>query len=252
MKIQLKSKRIKNKFIYGELLKNNSKSMVLFLSGFSGGMESPLFKEATKIFFKNNYDVLKFNFCNDYEGVKRRKAIKLEEMSISMYSPELKNILDLLTKDYSRIVLVGHSFGAIVSILFLSNYPKYRKNTSLVLWEPALLPWEKSWMEGDFSFLKEDKMYLENISGNKINRRFYEELIGSEDTSNVFRRLKKRALIISATAIGVKNARKYYSKTLSNRSKLVVIDGADHGFSKRTDKKRLFGETINFLNNLNI
>ncbi|MFA5933702.1 MAG: alpha/beta hydrolase [Candidatus Paceibacterota bacterium] len=248
--MKIKSKKIKNKFIYGDLLENKkANTLVIFLSGFSGSRELPLFKDASAIFLKNNFSTLKFNFCGDSDDKKQEfDALNLEEMSFSVYIEELKNIVDFFDSKYSRIVLIGHSFGAVVSILFLHKYKKYKKNTSLVLWDPSLLPWKKEWMLEDFILTADKKNYCEKVSGSIINKVFYKELI-TINTVNVFSSLNKKTCIIAAKNSADKDAKKYFSKIKNKKtSELFIIKNTDHFFKGKKAKKELFEKTMNFLN----
>ena len=200
MKIKIKSKTIKNKFIYGDLLENKkTTTLAVFLSGFSGSKELPLFKSASLEFFKNGFSTLKFNFCNDdADKHPKTNALKIENMSFSVYTAELKNIIDSFGNKYSKIVLVGHSFRAVVSILFLSKYKKYAKKTELVLWDPTLLPWKKEWMREDFVYNQNKKLYQGKIGKETINKRFYRECIITKDTAETLRLLNQKVCVIAA------------------------------------------------------
>ncbi len=250
MKVKIKSKKIKNRFIYGELLENKkSNFLAIFLSGFSGSKELPLFKQSSRFFFKKGYSVLRFNFCNDSDDKKQMtSAIKLEEMNFSIYTEELKNILDTLGKNYSHFLMVGHSFGAAIFVTFLSKYKKYRKNSELVLWDPSLLPWKRKWMEEDFSFDKNKNLYRSKRSKEFMNKTFYNECINIKNTVGIFRALNKESLIVAATKIGKKNAGKYLQKQHNKKgSKMIIIDGASHSFGEKRHQIKLFNETFEFL-----
>ncbi|MEK7147968.1 MAG: alpha/beta fold hydrolase [Patescibacteria group bacterium] len=249
MKIKIRSKKIKDKFIYGDLLENKkAQSIVIFLSGFSGSGDSTLFKKSSKFFFKNGFSTIRFNVCNDNESRKQKDAIKPEEITLSIYREELKSIIDVFGKKYSRIILIGHSFGAVVSILFLAKYKKYRKSTELILWEPTLLPWKKKWMQEDFYFDKKKKLYLAKHSNEVMNRTFYNECINIKNTALVFKLLNKRICILAGTNIGKKNAKEYFSKIRNKGdSKILMMSGGGHSFEGENHRNKLFNETVRFL-----
>ncbi len=249
MKIKIKSKRIRSRFLYGDLLENNkTNTLVVFLSGFSGSGGMPLFKNASMYFYKKGFSTLRFNFCNDNESISRKDAVKPGEMKLAIYPAELKTIFDTLGKKYLKIILVGHSFGAVVSVLFLAKYKKYRKNIELILWEPSLLPWKREWMEEDFYFDKEKILYRSRYSKEIMNKAFYNECINIKSTAVTFRSLGMKAFIAATTKIGRKNAREYFSK-LSNKkgSELVFIDKAGHSFEEKKHQKELFDETAKWI-----
>lgn len=250
MKIKIKSKTIKGRFIYGDLSRHKkADSLAVFLSGLSGSKEFPFLKEASKFFSKNGFSALRLNFCNDSDDKKQKaSAIKLEEMKLSVYTKELKNVLDTFSKKYSRLVLVGHSFGAVIFVSFLSKYKTYIKRSELVLWEPSLLPWKRKWMKEDFQFDKNKNLYRDKHSKELMNKTFYNELITTRNTAEIFKSLKKDVIIIAGTKMGKINAREYFSKIRNKKaSKLFFVNGASHSFEKKNHRIELFEETLKFL-----
>ncbi|MBI5817155.1 MAG: hypothetical protein HZB09_01890 [Candidatus Yonathbacteria bacterium] len=251
MKIKIKSKKLKGKFIYGNSTENKkTATLVVFMSGLSGGMGFPLFKNASVKFLKNGFSAVEFNFCNDSSN-KRQKinAPTLEQMSFSVYTAELKNILDSYGKKYSKIVLIGHSFGAIISILFLSKYKKYVKNTELVLWDPSLLPWKKEWMEQDFVFDAKKRLYIGKNGKEVMNKLFYKECINIKNTANILQSLNKKVCIATAENGAHKDAKKYFLKIHNKKSsRFIIIKKTGHLFTEKIAQKELFKETIDFLN----
>ncbi len=249
MKFKIKSKKIKNRFIYGDLLENKkAKNLIIFMSGFSGSREYPLFKASSKFFFNKDFSVITFNFCNEGNGSGQKDVIRPEEMKFPIYKEELKNVIDSFGKRYSRLILVGHSFGAVVSILFLNKYRKYLENAELILWEPSLLPWKKEWMKADFYLDKNKKIYHAKHSEEVMNRNFYQECIKIENTAKTFRSLRKAACIIAVKNFAEKNAKKYFTKIANkNKSKFLIMRGTEHSFKGKKYQTKLFNETLNFL-----
>ena len=250
METKIKSKTIKNRFIYADYFENKkAKSVVIFLSSFSGSRYLPLFNNSCKFFYMNGFSTVKLNFCNESDDkIQKPKAINFENMSLSVYTTELKNIIDYFDKKYSEVILVGHSFGAIVSILFLDKYKKYRKNTKLVLWEPSLLPWKKKWMEKDFYYNGDEKLYREKRTGEFINKTFYKECV-TTDSLKLFKLLNMKVYIIAVKNLAEKNAKKYFSK-IRNKvdSKIFIMQKTGHSFEDIKSQKILFGKTLSFLN----
>lgn len=249
MKIKIQSKKIKGRFIYADLIENKkADTIIIFMTGFSGGKDFSLFKTASSEFFKHDFSTLRFNFCNDGASrLQKADALDLEELSFSVYLLELKNILDLFVKKYSRIVLVGHSFGAPIAISFLSKYKKYSDSTELVLWDPTTLPWKKQWMEEDFVFDKDKGLYFGKHAKEVINRSFYEECV-RVDTVNILQMLKRNACIIAARNSADKDASKYFSKVHKKKASVLhIIEKTNHYFNGAKAQKELFITTLNFL-----
>jgi len=233
MKIQSVTR--KNKFLYGDFLKNEqATTLVIFLSGFSGSKELPLFKTVSSKFFKKGFSTLQLNFCTDSDDTyKKSDALKTTDMSFSVYVKELKNVIDSL--HYSELVFIGHSFGAIISMIFLNKYKKYAKNARLVLWDPTLLPCEKKDIDMDKDLLK------------MINKTLYTELIHT-DSVKLFRSLHKKSCIIAAKNSADKDARKYALHTKNGViTKLHVIKNTNHCFDGIKAQKELVEETLHFI-----
>ena len=160
MKFKIKSKKFKDKYIYGEISGvRGATTLVVFMSGFDGSSKFSLFKTATNYFNKNSVSTIRFDFCNK----KNKDAILLQDISFSVYATELKNIIDRFGKNYLHIVFVGHSFGAVVAIMFLLKHKAFLKKTELVLWDPTLLPWKEVWMKEDYIFLPEKNFTATHI-----------------------------------------------------------------------------------------
>lgn len=249
MKIKIKSKIKKGKYIHGILLKNRkSKTLVIFMSGFSGGRDSKLFKNASNVFLKKDFDTLQFNF---FQEKGRGNALRPEELSFSFYVSELKNIIDYFKKEYLEIILVGHSFGTIISILFLTEYNKYTKNIKLVFWEPTLLPWKEQYMKEDFIFNTKTKIYYGKNTSEIMNKTFYQECVNTKSTDIMFGLLGKDALIIAAKNSAGADAKKYFLKIKDkNKSRLFILNNTNHFFDGKKSQKELFSETINYLKSI--
>lgn len=249
MKIKIKSKEFNNKYIYADLIDDKkSDTLMIFLSGFSGSSELPLLTQASREFSKNNFSTLRLNFCSDPDdSLTQKNALKLEDMDFSLYIIELKNVIDQLPIKYDKIVFVGHSFGAIISTLFLNKYKSFLKNCQLILWEPSLLPWKIEWMEQDFLYDPKKDVYTYKNTGEKINKRFYSELI-RVDSVTVFQSLKQKTYIVAAKGSADKDAKKYISKTTQG-SKVFILKNTDHCFKGKDTKKDLFKKTLEFINN---
>jgi len=247
MKIKIPSVTNRNKTILGTLEESKvGGDLIIFISGLTGSQELPLFLNASEYFKGKDLSTLRFNFCSDLlEKNKKTASLKMEEMSFEVYIKELKNIIDFLSLKYSRITLLGHSFGAVVVVLFLSRFKSYLKKLNFIFWEPALLPWKRGWMEEDFIFNSKKKLYYSKNGEEVISPRFYEECIKAKPTDKTFKSFKKGTLVIVARGSADKDGKKYISG-LPN-SKFLVLDNTDHWFSQSKVREKLFKETFSFL-----
>ncbi len=249
MKVKIKSK-ILNKYLYGiYVTSKKSITLAVFLSGLSGSKELPLFKNASREFLKNDLNTIRFNFCNDSDDQHaKRDALNPKDMSLSVYTTELKNLIDKFNKKRFKIVLIGHSFGTVISILFLKKYKKYRQNTKLILWDPTLLPWKKKVMDMDFSFDPKGRLYYGKNTDEILNEKFYKECINIKNTADILYSLNKKVCIVAAENGGKKQAKKYFSKIKDKKnSKLFIIKKAGHYFGNKAARKELFDKTIKFI-----
>lgn len=253
MKIRSKINIVKS--VYYNLKENKkSATLVLFLSGLSGEKDSPLFKMAEEEFYKMGFSVLRTNLCNSNEKkTQKTDALSLEVMNLSIYAMELKNLLDYIGGGrYSKFIFVGHSFGAPVFITFLNKYRKYAQGTTLVLWDPSILPFKKKLMDEAFVFERERKVYIEKRRKDVciFNVRFYKELSETMDTVGILKGLSKKVCVIGAEKGVGKDAKKYIAK-LNPRNKkesiFKLIKNANHMFDGKRVQKELFTTTLNFL-----
>lgn len=252
MEIKITTKEKAGKFLYGYLGENKeARTLIVFLSGFSGGKEFSLFKEAQDIFLKNNFSVIRLNFCNDVgDSDGKIDALNMQDMDFSLYVSELKNILDSFGEKYSKIVLIGHSFGAVVSILFLDRCKEYREKTELVLWDPTLLPWKKEWMNEDFILNRDEKLYYGKNGREIMNEVFYNECVNTISTADILQSINKKVCIIGAGNGAQKDAAEYFLKVHNDKkevSRFFVINNAGHLFEDEHARDELFMRTINFL-----
>ncbi|MEK7148657.1 MAG: hypothetical protein AAB770_01945 [Patescibacteria group bacterium] len=253
MKIRSKTKITKS--IYYNLKENKkSTTLVLFLSGLSGEKDTPLFKTAEKEFCKMGFSILRTNLCNSNEKkTKKTDALALEIMNFSIYAIELKNLLDYTGGErYSKFIFVGHSFGAPILITFLNKYKKYAQRTSLVLWDPSILPFKKKLMDEAFAFDRERKVYIEKRGKDAciFNAGFYKELSETMDAVEILKGLSMKVCVIGADKGVGKDAKKYFAKlNLRNKRESVftIIKKANHLFDGRRTQKELFEKTLKFL-----
>ena len=247
MKISIELKNKKK--IFGEFLRcENADEVVVFLTWFSGGGDTSLLISASKKFFLARKSTFRFNFYGTESS-----SLKLKDVDFNLYLLSLKQIVDYFSENNKKIVLVGHSFGAIISILFLKKYPEYKKNTKLVLWDPAILPFTKEMVDNLFIFNKVKKLYCMKTGKTnnlkiEINEKMYKDLYMTENTVDVFSSLNIDACIVGAEKGAYKNAEEYFSKTIHKKTaKFFIINKTGHLFGNRLAKKELFSKTIDFL-----
>lgn len=250
MKFKIRSKTNNKKFIYGNVRHNKkANTLIIIMSGYTGSENFRLNTRTAKYFYKQDFSVLRFNFCNERKNIHRIDALQLAEVDFNIYKIELKNIIDHFDQHYSQIILIGHSFGAVVSILFLEKFKNYRKKIKLILWDQSLLPWSQQIMEDEFTLDKKNKIYTEKGTGLKLNVKFYRSLIKT-DTLKIFSQLEIPTCIIAAEHSGDSDAKKYFAKIKNkNGSEIHIIKNTGHLFEEQKAQTQLFSITKNFIHN---
>ena len=167
-----------------------------------------------------------------------------------MYLTGLKETMDFFRKKYPTTILIGHSFGAVISILFLEKYPKYALNTKLILWDPSILSQIAPWIKGYFRFDSHTKKYYGKGGGKKIaiNINFYNDLLSAKDSPDIFQSLKHKACIIGAEKGAKENAKEYF-KVLRDKKgfRFHTIRATGHLFGTKKAQKELFDTTREFI-----
>jgi uncharacterized protein len=204
--------------------------VIILCHGFGNSKESSTNKNLEKIFNKKNIAVFRFDFFGHGES-----EGKFEDITISRAVDNILNAVKLLKKKgFSRIGLIGSSFGGLSSIIAAS---KTKDLFVLALKCPV----------SDFSevdFIKRTKEELKKwksegfISYNKrkkINYSFYED-IKNNNGYKAAKKIKVPVLIVHGDkdkTVSVEQSKKT-ARILKN-SRLKIIKGADHRFSKIND-----------------
>ncbi len=249
MNKKIPSKKIKGKYIYFSLKKvKNSNTLMVFMTGLSGGMTFPLFQNAEEYFSQLQYSVLRFNFCREENDERHPKnEIELNKYHFNLYTTELHNLLEKVPAKFDKIVFMGHSFGAIITLLFLEKFPKYKKVSRCVFWEPSNLPWSKKVMKNVYDFDEDTGLYKDRESAESINPTFFKE-VTTVNSINLFKKIWIDACIICASGSQDKFGKKYFSNT-KNKSKSLyhVIENTDHSFGGNKVQNELFKVTQKWL-----
>ncbi len=249
MNKKIPSKKIKGKYIYYNLsITKNSNTLMVFMTGLSGGMTFPLFENAEKYFSQFQCSILRFNFCREENDEQHPKnEIELNKYHFRLYTVELKNLLETVSDKFEKIVFVGHSFGAIITLLFLDKYPKFKKKSKCILWEPSNLPWSKRVMNGVYDLDKNTGLYVDKESSESINSTFFKE-VTTVNSINLFKKIGIDACIICASGSQDKIGKKYFSNTKNKfKSSYHIIENTDHSFDGNKAQNELFRVTRKWL-----
>ena len=199
------------------------------ISGFTGSRIVGAMKKSKHLFM-----VFDFSGTDSSEG-------KFENKLVSQEVKEIKYAINFLDKKYGfkKLVLVGHSTGAIDAALYGYGDPRVSKMVLIggtgdlkhgVQYEftPVQVRdfWKKGWMRYDHP----GKWY----HGKKLLKRYYDEFF-TLDVLGRLRKFRKPVLVVHAEndeAVPMKDAKELF-QAAGGKKKLVVIRDADHRFSKK-------------------
>lgn len=217
---------------------------VIFLHGFTVWKTGPqrLYEEFVRDAVKAGYCVVRYDFYGTGES-----DGEFYEMTIGHEMRETKAIYEWTKEqsyvDNNNIFLGGHSMGALVAVLEAPELqPKgvFGWATALTMLYQAGLrtrtmqgPTERGW----------------DIEGLELSREFMEEA-ASMNFIEMAKGYNKPVLLIHGTgdvAIPVESS--YALKAMyGDCCKLDIVEGADHRFLSLPWKKRIYNDTIEFLN----
>jgi len=252
--IMLKEVKFKNK--RGETLRGliqipkKYDTAVLFLHGFPGTMFGTA-KRICNPLTKLGYLCMRFEFSGT-----NTSGGKFENKLMSQEVKEVKYAIDFLKKNYSfkRLILVGHSTGAIDAALYA--YQDKRINKLILLGEVCHL---NKAVRYDFNdqqvhdfWTKKYIIYKRKgswVNNKKLKKAFYDEFFKLDLPGSV-RKFKKPVLIAHGEKdlIPVSEPQQLF-KLIKQPKKLVLIKGADHGFKKRVHTKQLISVIHKFIQN---
>lgn len=228
---------IQNRYILSSI--PQSKWLILFVHGLTSSQDEPIFREAEGFFNENQYSTFRFNFYGNLEGER-----KLTDITLQDHISDVNNIIHFLSlQGFSKIFLVGHSYGGIVNL-----YVKHDRISGILMWDSSI------WGEGLLNdvYLDEHwKYYIDRWNGHKyyINDQLYHDF---EIPSEVY--LQKIKVIslpikIMAAEYGLVQAAKKYYEAAQDPKELSLVKCADHRFLEHW-MDSLLQESLNWIENL--
>ena len=101
---------LQNRYILSSV--PQSKGLILLVHGLTSSQDEPIFREAERFFNEKQYSTFRFSFYGDLEGERKLKDITLHD-----HITDVNNIIHFLfLQGFSKIFLVGHSYGGIVNL----------------------------------------------------------------------------------------------------------------------------------------
>jgi len=182
--------------------KKETKSIIIMAHGFTGDKDEwGRFVKAAEEFCKNGFAVFRFDFSASGES-------DGDSITVSQWVDDLKSAINFVKqKSYSNIGLLGLSLGGLCSILAYDENIK-----TMVLWAP--------------------------VTKAKTLSKLKEEIQTELNEQEILSKIKCPVLIIHGDkddVVPVEHSRKAM-KYLPEKSKLDIIENADHGFYEQLDK----------------
>ncbi len=224
--------------IYGTLdSKQNSDTLLIFVHGLSGHKDEHHYFNAVPYFTEKNFDTFRFNFYT-----REPHSRLLSESSLTTHSDDLKLVINNFKEKYKNIILIGHSFGALIIInTDLSDISK------IVLWDPT----------GELNKIKEKNASFNSDLNKYILHWGMDILINKEladdwqsvDLSKSMKNLKTPCKFIFAGNSSKHKAWEPFLKKIKVKNESVIINGATHGFIEEGVEQKLFEETFDWVKN---
>jgi len=215
--------------------KASNKEVVVVLPGLARNRNERLYVEFASFAEKNGISVLRF----DFEGIGESNGSSL---NFNIFS-EVKNVKAivkfLVSENFNKIGLLGHSHTGIVAIISLALI-KEEALKCAVIWNGAFRPL-KFWSKDEIEYLK--KYGHISYRGVIFGKRMY-EVAKKIKAEEYLKKVKKPVLLIHSKEdkqVPIEES-KFAHKFLSN-SHLQVTEG-DHFFSTIHLRRMIFESTL--------
>lgn len=209
--------------------------LIIFVHGLNGNMNEHVFYNGARFFTKNNFSTFRFDF---YSG--ELECRNLEQSSIDTHSSDLDRIIEYFSSRFKNIYLVGHSLGGPTIIFSKKN----QFINSIVLWDPTINGYPRLTKYTNFN--NELDLYILKWGSTYT---LSKEMVASWKKVNpsMLRLISKPIKIICA---GNGNLYGDWLKNIDSinvKHSLISIPGAGHCFDENDTEKKLFKETLIWL-----
>jgi len=224
---------------------------IIFLHGFPSCCYGSTAKRAARDFSKRSYLVMMF----DFSGTNKSEG-KFEDKLISQEVREIRYAIDFLEKEFGfkKLVLVGHSTGGIDAALYAH---KDKRISKLILfgasgnlkesvkYEFTQLQIRQFWIKGFITYKQEGKWF----HNKKMKKKYYDEFF-KLDVLKSLSKFRKPVLIVHGSddeAVPAEVDAKDLYKAARMPKKLLIVNGADHRFSRKMHWDRFVREADRFI-----
>lgn len=225
---------------------DKTKPIIIFCHGFASSKESHTYQSLGDILNKNNISTFKFDFWGHGES-----EGKFEEITVSKAVKEALSAISFIKKQgYSKIGLMGSSFGGLVSIITAS-----KNNDLFVLTlKSPVSSFGESMDYGKWKEIKKEAeekgytFYINSKGGKlRLNQTFFEDaesINGYELAKNI----KTPTLIVHGDedrAVRIEQSKK--TVEIIPNCKLEIIKGADHRYTEPEHFEKLMSLISQFI-----
>jgi len=225
---------------------DKSKPIVVVCHGDFSSKDSKAYVEIEKALNEKNISTFRFDFSGfgESEG-------NVENLTVSQGVRDIESAIEFLkASGYSKIGLLGASFGGVASIMVAS---KSSDLFVLVLKSPVIdYPQNELRFRGEVRMENWQKLgYIEHTSRDgRVSRRNYSfvEDFKNNNTFEVGEKIKAPTIILVGDQdphVTIKEAQKFSS--LLENYKLEIFSGADHHFSKPQDFQKMIQNVVDFV-----
>jgi len=227
---------------------------IIFLHGFPSHIAGFTTSRLARAIRKTKYLLMVFDFSHTdtSDG-------KFEDKLMSKEVKDIKYAIDFLEKnyDYKKLVLIGHSTGAIDAALYAHKDKRIDKLVLMgaesdtkhsVRYDFTDVQVRDFWTKGYIIYKNKEKGTTWWPHNKKLKKAFYDEFF-TLDIPKAIKKYKRPLLIVHGEkdeAIPLRDPKELF-KNAHKPKKLVIIRGADHRFSKPEHFKKLIKTIHRFI-----
>lgn len=232
--------------ILSEPISSQKNFIVVLCHGFTTDKNSTSNIMLEKILNENKISTFRFDFFGHGES-----EGKLSEITISIAVNDISSAIEFLKKlGYSKIGLIGSSFGGFASILTAS---KSNDLYILALKSPVSDLYELFILQGGKQLIKkwEEDKYIDYIARDGSNFRLNYSLLEEAKNLNAYQvafKIKVPTLIVHGDhdeSVPIYHSEKLAS--LIKKCELKIIEGADHGYSNPEHFEKMLSLISDFI-----
>lgn len=230
--------------------KPTDKAMVLAHGITVNKDESGVFTQLANNLSEAGLTVFRFDFSG--HGESEGKSV---DMTISKEVQDLEAAVDEAKRSYSKIGLLGASFGGGTAALYAAKHQEKLK--CLCLWNPVL-NYDHTFLNPTLPWIRERKAHMAGeifekgwttLGSNKfiIGKGLFDEMAKLKPYE-ALSKITIPALILHGdkdSKVPYQDSQEYVSNLINGR--LVIIPGAEHGFHELKETQFANKETVSFL-----